>query len=165
MGGVVVVGRKNLHIEVPLFHHHIVREIPPLGVLPELESVVMELDRVLELAEALEEERGGDVLVVDAEGEAVLIEGVEDGFLGEAKDEVLADVAHGAVGGGGVDVEPVRLGRSRNRSEPLVENGEVGGEFGVDGEGFGFEAAHDGFAHAREDGLGLLREAVHWGRI
>jgi len=39
----------------------------------------------------------------------------------------------------------------------------VGGEFGVDGEGLGFEAADDGFVHAREDGLCLLREAVHWG--
>jgi len=134
-------------------------------VLLELEGVVVELHRVLDLAEALEEERGGDVLVVDAEGEAVLVEGVEDGFLGEAEDEVLPDVAHGAVGGGGVDVEPVRLGRGRNRSEPLVENGELGGQSRIDGEGFRFEAAHDGFGHAGEDGLGLLREAVHRGRI
>jgi len=36
-------------------------------------------------------------------------------------DEVLADVAHGAVGGSGVDVEPVWLSGSRNRSEPFVK--------------------------------------------
>ena len=36
-------------------------------------------------------------------------------------DEVLADVAHGAVRGGRVDVEPVGLGGSRNGGEPFVE--------------------------------------------
>lgn len=124
----------------------------------------MEVEGVFELAEGFEEEGGGDVLVVDAEGEAVVGEGVEDGFLGEAVDEILADIAHGAVRGGGVDVEAVGLGGGGDGGEPLVQDSEVVSQFGVDGEDFGLEGAHHGFREARFDGLGLLREPVHGGR-
>jgi len=75
----------------------------------------MELYRILELVQTLKEERGKHVLVVDVEREVILVEEVEDGFLGKVVDEVLANVVHGAVRGGGVDVEPVGLGGSRNR--------------------------------------------------
>ena len=65
----------------------------------EFEAVLVEFDKVLEPAEALVEERGRDVLVVDAKGQAVLLEAIKDGLLREAVDEVLPAVEGEAVGG------------------------------------------------------------------
>lgn len=99
MRRMVIVCGKHLAIKVPLLNHHIVRQLSPLGVQLEFEAVLVELDKVLEPAEALVEERGRDVLVVDAKGQAVLLEAIKDGLLREAADEVLPAVEGEAVGG------------------------------------------------------------------
>ena len=66
-----------------------------------------------------------DVLVVDAKGEVILVEEVEDGFLGKIVDEVLADVVHGTVRGGGLDIELVGLeGRRNQRDCSILETQE-----------------------------------------
>ncbi|KAF7045354.1 hypothetical protein CFC21_054466 [Triticum aestivum] len=161
---VVVVGRKLLAIEVPLLDDDVIGQLAPGGVELEPEAVLVELEEVLEPAEALVEERGRDVLVVDAEGEAVLLEAVEDGLLREAVDEVLAGVEGEAVGGGGVDEEPVGLRGGGHGREPAVEDGELVGERGVDGDGVGREAAHDVLRHAEAHAARVLREARHRGR-
>jgi hypothetical protein len=118
MGGVVVIGREELAVKVALLDDDVVGEAAKLGMELEGEGVVVELGDVLELAQGLEEEGGGDVLVVDTEAEAVLVERVEDGLLGEAVDEVLAHIGGEAVGRGGVHVEAVGLGGGGDGGKP-----------------------------------------------
>ncbi|ONK76811.1 uncharacterized protein A4U43_C02F80 [Asparagus officinalis] len=98
VGRVVVIGGVEIQVKVLLLDDSVVGQFPGAGVALEGELVVVEVNYVLELAKALEEEDGGDILVVDAEAEAVLLERIKDGLLGEAVDEVPADVAGGAVG-------------------------------------------------------------------
>ena len=70
---VIVVGRKQLRVEVLLLDNGVVRELPEARVALEGGLVGVELAHVLEPAETLEEEYGGDVLVVDAEREPVVV--------------------------------------------------------------------------------------------
>lgn len=162
--GVVIVCREHLAIEVPLLNHRVIRQLSPLGVKLELEAVLVELDEVLEAAEALVEERGRDVLVVDAKGQAVLLEAIEDGLLREAMDEVLAGIEGEAMGGRGMDVEAIGLGGGGHGGEPPVEHGELVGEGGVDRHGLRLEPAHDVLRHAEAHPAGVLGEAGHGGR-
>lgn len=97
MRRVVVVGGKLLDVEVPLLDHRVVRELPALRVELEFQSIAVEFRHVLQLPQAPEEEGGRDVLVINPEVEGIFVQGVEDRFLREAVDEVLADVAGGAV--------------------------------------------------------------------
>lgn len=78
---VVVVGRGDLRVHVPLLHHHVVGQLPTSGVGLEVEGVGVELGEVLELPQILVEERCRDVLVVDAEGETFCVKVLEYGSL------------------------------------------------------------------------------------
>lgn len=71
--GVVVVGGAELGVHVALLHDGVAREAAEGGVELEGEGVGAEFGEEFELAEAPEEEGGGDVLVVDAEGDAGLV--------------------------------------------------------------------------------------------
>uniref|UniRef100_J3LUD0 Uncharacterized protein n=1 Tax=Oryza brachyantha TaxID=4533 RepID=J3LUD0_ORYBR len=161
---VVIVCREHLAIEVSLLNHRVIRKLSPLGVQLELEAILVELDEVLEPAQALVEERGRDVLVVDAKGQAVLLEAIKDGFLGESMDEVLAGVEGEAMGGRGVDIEAIRLRGGGHGGEPPVEHGELVGEGGVHRNGVRLEPAHDVLRHAEAHPAGVLGEAGHGGR-
>lgn len=164
MRWMVIICRELLAIKVPLLNHRIIRELPPPCVQLELEAVLVELDKVLEPAKALVEERGRDVLVVDAEGQAVLLEAIEDGLLGESINEVLARVEGEAVGGRRVDEEAVGLRGGGHGGEPAVEYSELFSERGVDGDGVRREAAHDVLRHAEAHAARVLGEAGHGGR-
>lgn len=160
----VIIRGEHLAIEVPLLNHRVIWQLPPLGVQLELEAVLVELDEVLEPAKALVEERGRDVLLVDAKGQAVLLEAIKDGLLREAMDEVLAGVEGEAMGGRGVDVEAVGLRGGGDGGEPPVEHRELVGEGGVYGDGLWLESAHDVLRHAEAHAAGVLGEAKHRGR-
>lgn len=92
VGGVVVVGRQQLAVKVPLLDDDVVGEAAKLGMELEGEGIVVELEDVFELAQGLEEESGRDVLVVDAVAQSILIQRVKDGLLGKAVNQVLAHV-------------------------------------------------------------------------
>lgn len=125
VGGVVVVGRGELYVEVVLLDDDVIGQAAQLSVLLEGEFVAVEFGKVFELAQALVEKHGGNVLVVDAKAEPFLVKRIEDGLLGEAMDEVPAHVAGGTVGCGRVDIEAVGLGGGRDGGEPLIEHGKV----------------------------------------
>lgn len=125
MRRVVVVRREQAHVEVTLLDHNVVGKLAQPCVALEFQRVVVELEHVLQLPQALEEQGRRDILVIYPKGEPTLLQGVEDGLLWEPMDEVLPDVAHGAMRGRRVDVEPVRLSRRRHRREPPVEHAEL----------------------------------------
>jgi hypothetical protein len=163
VGRMVVVPREEAEVEVALLHDHVAGQPALPAVAREVEVEGVEAGGVLELAEAPVEERGRRVLVVDAEGEALVVERVEDGPLREARHQRPAVVADEAVGGGGVHEQPVGLRGRRVGREPAVAHGELPHQVPVHGHGVGAEAGHDGGGHAGPLLLGLLREAGHGG--
>ena len=67
---------------------------------------------------------------------------------------------------GGVNVEPVRLSRRRNGSEPPVEDGELVSQLSVNRYNLRFEPAHDGSRHVGVHTHRLLDKTVHhWSRV
>lgn len=78
---VVVVGRVQLGVQVVLLDDGVVGERPAAGVVGEGGAQRVEVQKVLELAEVPVEEHRRHVLEVDAEGEAGVVEVVEDGPL------------------------------------------------------------------------------------
>ena len=160
---VVVVGGRAGEVEVAWLDDGERREEAPAGVVAEGGVVAAEgaAGGVGDGAEAAVEEGGGDGLEVDPVVEGVGGEGVKDGALRVAAEEVPLVVGDGAVGGGGVEEQPVGLRGPRDGGEPAVEHREGGGQRGEGREPRRGEPPHDGVGQERAHGDGAADEARH----